>query len=64
MSAGACAMTVLAAGQQIKANAHFSLGLRFANAVVAYIIYLRQMFWPEGLIVPYDFPDTACRCWR
>ena len=56
LSAGACAMTVLAAGQQIKANAHFSLGLRLANAVVAYVIYLRQMFWPKGLIVPYDFP--------
>jgi hypothetical protein len=32
------------------------LGIRLANAVVSYAIYLRQTFWPTGLAVLYPLP--------
>lgn len=36
-----------------------SLSNRLANAVVTYVVYLRQIFWPAGLAVPYPYPHHA-----
>ena len=35
----------------------FPLGLRIENAVVTYVIYLRQLFWPSDLAVLYPHPE-------
>lgn len=51
-----CALTVWGAGKEVAAYAHVSMSSRLANAVVAYVIYLRQLFWPEGLAVFYPRP--------
>jgi tetratricopeptide (TPR) repeat protein len=35
------------------------MGLRLANALVSYPIYLAQTVWPTGLAVYYPFPDAV-----
>ena len=37
---------------------------RFNNAIVAYIIYTRQMFWPAGLAVFYPHPENRLPPWQ
>jgi hypothetical protein len=34
------------------------LGSRLANAVISYLVYIGDMFWPAGLAVFYPFPRT------
>jgi Flp pilus assembly protein TadD len=34
-----------------------SFGNRLANAIVSYVIYLGQMFWPAHLAIVYPFPQ-------
>jgi tetratricopeptide (TPR) repeat protein len=63
-AAGACAMTVLAAGQWITAHAHVSMLTRLSNAVVSCAVYLRQMVWPEGLAVVYPSPRHGLPVWQ
>jgi len=40
------------------ANEVLPLGLRVSNALVSYLIYLRQAIWPTGLIVNYSYPSS------
>jgi len=34
---------------------------RINNAIVTYVIYVRQMFWPVNLAVFYPHPETGCQ---
>jgi protein O-mannosyl-transferase len=58
LSLVSCVVTyiVQAKGGTIQSLAHFSMGERLENAVVAYARYLRKMFWPENLAVYYPHP--------
>ena len=40
----------------VKALSQYSLGLRAANAIVSYVVYIAKMFWPAKLAVFYPFP--------
>jgi tetratricopeptide (TPR) repeat protein len=40
------------------------LSLRIDNAVLAYLTYLRQMFWPAKLAVFYPISDNAPPMWQ
>jgi len=64
LAAGACAMTVLAAGKWIPPNTHVSMASRLGNALVSCAVYLRQMVWPEGLAVPYPYPHNGLPPWE
>jgi tetratricopeptide (TPR) repeat protein len=64
LAAGACVMTVLAEGEAIATVATVSMPLRLGNAVVSYVVYLRQMVWPEGLAVPYPYPHNGLPAWE
>jgi tetratricopeptide (TPR) repeat protein len=64
LAAGACAMTVLAAEKWIPSNARYSMPLRVSNALVSYVVYLRQMVWPEGLAMPYPYPHNGLPFWE
>jgi tetratricopeptide (TPR) repeat protein len=64
LAAGACAMTVLAAGKFIAGHADVPMTMRIGNALDAYAIYLRQMVWPEGLAASYPFPYTGLEPWK
>jgi tetratricopeptide (TPR) repeat protein len=35
------------------------LSMRIGNALISYGAYLRQTFWPSGLIVFYQYPDSV-----
>jgi tetratricopeptide (TPR) repeat protein len=37
---------------------------RVSNAVLSYLIYLRQMFWPANLAVFYPHPDNSAQLWH
>ncbi len=63
LAAGACAMTVLAAGQGIAARANVSMLSRLGNALVSYAVFLRQMVWPEGLAPFYPQPEKGYPVW-
>jgi len=54
LSAAMCAITILA---QHDAVSPLPLSLRLYNAAVSSVVYLRQMFFPSGLVVLYPFPE-------
>jgi protein O-mannosyl-transferase len=56
LSAGSCAVTILAQRGAIQSLTGLPLGLRAANSVVAYVRYLGKAFWPAGLAIPYPYP--------
>jgi protein O-mannosyl-transferase len=63
VAAAASAIAFLTQEHARVANEVFPLGLRSANAVVAYVIYLRQTIWPTGLIVNYTYL-TSIPVWK
>ena len=56
-AAASAVATVLAQHGQIDTFG-FSLPLRLENAIVSYVIYLRQLIWPVDLAVLYPHPET------
>jgi tetratricopeptide (TPR) repeat protein len=64
LAAGACAMTVLAAGKGVATLASVPMPSRLGNALVSNAIYLRQMIWPEGLAVYYPYPVNGLPAWE
>jgi tetratricopeptide (TPR) repeat protein len=60
MAAGGSALTVLAqrAGGAVAPLAELSLSNRIGNALLSYVAYIRDMFWPSGLALLYPLPRT------
>ena len=50
-----CAITIYAQTDAIQSFEQISLPLRVGNALISYVAYLGQMFWPAGLAVLYPF---------
>lgn len=57
LSAASVVMTLLAAaeGGALKTLDHFPLGLRVANALNAYLLYVGKLLWPFDLAVFYPY---------
>jgi hypothetical protein len=55
LSAGSCLATSLSP-EKIPLALQMPFGARMENAVVSYVIYLKQMFYPSGLVLPYFNP--------
>ena len=55
MAVGAGVATLFAQGAALQPIARFPFLLRLGNAVVAYVDYLRQTFWPVDLAVFYPW---------
>jgi len=55
LAVASCVVTIFAQHELIQSFGKFSLLLRMGNAVVSYVAYLGQMFWPSGLAVLYPF---------
>jgi protein O-mannosyl-transferase len=53
LTAASCAITIFAQTRVIQSSGNLSLPLRLGNALVAYVAYIRQMFWPADLAVFY-----------
>jgi protein O-mannosyl-transferase len=63
LSAGSCIATSLVP-EKIGVLARVPFQERAGNAIVSYIIYLRQMFFPSGLAIPYPYPGGGTRVWQ
>ena len=50
-----CVVTIVAQHEALQSFERFSLPVRLGNAVISYVAYLGQMFWPTGLAVLYPF---------
>jgi protein O-mannosyl-transferase len=59
LSAALCAMAALGRREAFTVTAAFPLQLRIANALVSYVNYLSQMFYPAGLAVYYPRPSIG-----
>ena len=64
LSTAAGLATLWAQTEAIQSAEYFSLPLRFANALVAGAVYLRQMVWPQGLAVFYPYPRHGLPAWE
>jgi protein O-mannosyl-transferase len=59
LAAASCLATIFAQHEAIKSIEMISLPLRAGNALISYVAYLRQTFWPAGMAVFYPFSPGA-----
>lgn len=57
LSVGSCAATLIAQQVAIGSTESLPLASRIDNALVTYVNYLRQMFWPVDLVPFYIHPE-------
>jgi Flp pilus assembly protein TadD len=58
-ASGVVTLLVQGAGGAVKALEDYPLGIRVANAVVAYVRYLGKLLWPRDLAVFYPHPGAS-----
>jgi Flp pilus assembly protein TadD len=59
LSVGSCVATLIAQKQYIGVGEELSLNARLTNALVSYLSYVQQMFWPAGLAPFYPHRETS-----
>jgi Flp pilus assembly protein TadD len=64
LAAVSCVVTYWAQGTAIMPFQHLPLGSRIANALVSYVAYSGQFFYPVGLAVFYPLPQNALPAWK
>jgi len=66
LSAASAIVTVKAqqSGGAMRSSEQFSLGVRAANAIVAYAMYLWKAVWPARLAPVYPHPGDSLAAWR
>jgi tetratricopeptide (TPR) repeat protein len=55
LALASCVVTIFAQNEAIQSFEKLSLPSRVGNALISYVAYLGQMFWPTGLAVLYPF---------
>ncbi len=64
LSAASCAATALAQGTAVVQLDFIPFGSRIANALVSYVAYVGQLFYPAGLAVFYPHPRSSLPLWQ
>jgi tetratricopeptide (TPR) repeat protein len=64
LSAVSCIVTFLAQRGAIGWTEQLPVSARISNALVAYVVYIRQMFCPTGLAVFYPHPENRLPLWE
>ncbi len=66
LSAASATITIAAqrAGGAVRAPSQFPMGVRLANAVHAYAMYLWNMIWPAKLVPLYPHPRDGIATWQ
>ncbi len=66
LSAASAVITMQAqqASGAVRTTAEFSFGVRVANAIYAYAMYLWKMVWPAKLAPLYPHPGDSLATWR
>jgi len=55
LAAASCVVTIFAQHEAIRSFENVPFPVRVGNALISYVAYLSQMFWPSGLAVLYPF---------
>ena len=63
LSVGSCVATALVP-EKVLDYQRVPLLERIGNAVVSYVVYLRQMVFPAGLAIPYLYPPNGQPFWK
>jgi tetratricopeptide (TPR) repeat protein len=63
LTAASCGVTVIAQGK-VSAIEVIPLASRIANALVSYVAYIRDLFYPAGLAVLYPYPESGLPIWK
>ena len=64
LSAVSSIVTFLAQRGAIGWTEQLPVSARISNALVAYVVYIRQMFWPARLAVFYPHPENRLPVWE
>jgi protein O-mannosyl-transferase len=64
LSAASSVVTFILQERSIGAIAQLPFGWRLQNALVSYVIYLWQIFWPTDLAVFYPHPEDSQLWWE
>jgi protein O-mannosyl-transferase len=64
LAVGSCAATLIAQQVAIGSTESLPLASRIDNALVTYVNYLRQMFWPVDLVPFYTHPEWRLATWE
>lgn len=64
LSAASCVATILAQGGPSGEMEPFPLSWRINNALVSYLTYIWQMFWPARLAAFYPYPENGLPLWQ
>jgi tetratricopeptide (TPR) repeat protein len=64
LSVGACMAAVLAQKNVVVTEAIPAFPLRVENALVSYVVYIRQLFYPAGLAFFYPYPVAGPGLWN
>jgi tetratricopeptide (TPR) repeat protein len=66
LSAASAVITMQAqqAGGAVRTTTEFSFGVRIANAIYAYAMYLWKMVWPAHLAPLYPHPGDSLAAWK
>ena len=64
LSAASCVVTVLAQQKAVATIEWLPMPMRIGNALVVYVTYLGQMFYPAGLAVFYPHPGVSLPSWK
>ena len=57
LSAISCVVTFVAQKDAVQPFDRIPMGIRAVNAMVSCVRYLRKMFWPMNLAIPYPYPS-------
>ena len=64
LSAASAIVTYIVQARIGAVASEYPIGIRIANAVVAYVSYISKMFWPVNLAFPYPHPTNTLPTWE
>jgi protein O-mannosyl-transferase len=64
LAVASCAVTSIAQGKAIATVDAVPISSRLANALVSYVAYIGQFFYPAGLAVFYPYPADGLPTWK
>jgi len=64
LAAASCVVTSIAQRDSMAVSACLPISSRIANALVSYVGYIGQFFYPAGLAVFYPHPESSLPGWR
>ncbi len=64
LAAAFCVVTLYAQGEVVVLKERLPISSRLTNALVSYVAYLRQLFYPVALAVFYPHPEGGLPIWK